>query len=288
MEKNVQYEENKAKKQNVKPKKNRKKNKRKVFWLKFITLLLLFSGITVFLGVSSIFNIDAVEVLESEHYKRDSITRLSGINTGENGFLQLVKDSPLNLLMLRYKKAETDIKTNCPYIKNVYVMYKLPARFRISILERIPAYYVPVSDSNLIIDSEGYLLDAQEKLEINRLLQLRGIDAGQYVLGARLQENEVYKLSKLSELLEGIKSSDEADGFDLYKMIGYVDIGNPRKIMLSLEGRIQVGLGELQDLNYRLTFLKQLLAKNIKKDDRGFIDFDNGRNPSFIPEKPGK
>jgi len=40
----------------------------------------------------------------------------------------------------------------------------------------------------------------------------------------------------------------------------------------------------LENLNYRISVLKHVLLKNLKKEDKGLLDFTVGQNPVFMPD----
>jgi len=48
-----------------------------------------------------------------------------------------------------------------------------------------------------------------------------------------------------------------------------------------------VNIGETDDLNYKINTVQTIFTKNIKKDQRGKLDFYNNGNPVFTPENGG-
>jgi cell division protein FtsQ len=58
-----------------------------------------------------------------------------------------------------------------------------------------------------------------------------------------------------------------------------------KRICIQLDSRILVNLGDLQDLDYRMAFLKEILLEKLNKNDKGTLNFTTGESPEFIPDK---
>lgn len=262
----------------------KKKVKRIIFWIKFSIISSLTITSIVLLLLSPLFNIKTIEVRGSKHYKEDDLIEASDLEFGANGF-RTIGSSLGNILKFRYGNAEKKILEGRPYIKSAEARYILPDKIVINIVERNPAGVVPFYGSYLIVDNESYVLESLDKIDGYSLPLIKGLDFESFELGQALMLEDYEKFQSAMKITEEIAKSDQADDFKLLEKIDYIDISNPARVLLLYESRIIVNLGDLTDLSYRLDFLKQVLHKNLKKNEKGYLDFTTGENPSFMPEE---
>lgn len=261
-----------------------KKVKKRFLWLKFIAVLVLIVTTVVLLALSPLFNIKGIEVEGNRHYKSDEIITTANIPVGSNGF-KTIGSSVRNILALRYGIAESNIKKSSPYIKSVTARFAVPSKVKITVVERSPAFIVPYMGANLLMDREGFIVDSIAKAEGLNLPMIKGLNFGSYELGQPLKADNPDKIPTAVRVMDVIESLDNSSNFKVLKLINYIDVNDQAKISLYLDSRITVNLGNIQDLNYRISFMRQVFQKNIKKGEKGTLDFTNGEKPSFIPEK---
>ncbi|MCX7922353.1 MAG: FtsQ-type POTRA domain-containing protein [Clostridia bacterium] len=259
----------------------RQKKRRRL--LKRVIVFVLFTVTLVLLALSPLFNITKVEVYGNQHYKSDSIVNATDIVIRNNGFKILSKGIK-NIFLLRYMEAEQSIEESHPYIKDVKVKYVIPNRFRIDIIERKPVVSIPYIGTNLIMDKEGVILDAVDDAKRPSIPVVTGLKFERYELGQPLHMNNPESLRIINTLIETIAQSEKGTGVKLTGLIKYMDVSDLNKVMINLDSRITVNLGNLDNLAYRLDFLKQIYAKGLKKNEKGFLDLTTGNNPNFIPD----
>jgi cell division protein FtsQ len=263
--------------------KPKKKFRKMRFWIKLAVAMPLLFTILVLIALSPVFNITDIEVQGSKYYKSDEIIDLSDILIGSNGFKGL-GNNLANILELRNGDAEERILKSCPYIKDVTVKFVPPGKIRINIIERSPMAVVPYIGTSLIIDSEGYVLDTVRENEAQNFLLIKGLEFDYFELGEKLELSNSENFDKVVQVINEIKESDEAGDYNLLGLIDSIDISDSKKIRLFIESRLVINLGDTRELNYKIAVLRQVLMKNIKKKDRGLLDFTAGENPVFIPE----
>jgi cell division protein FtsQ len=262
----------------------KKKNGRFLFWLKSVLFLVLFSVTVVLLAISSLFNIAGITVQGSTRYTPEDITSKSALILGSNAFKIMAAD--VNSLMnLRFGEAERNIRDNSPYIKTVAARFILPNRIRISVTERKPMALLLFTGKDLLIDEEGVVLETIDKGVKNQLPVIKGLKADRFELGQVLALEKPDILHRIWELLQTMEEQDAEGDVKLRPMVSMIDAGNPAGIEIVIESRLTVNLGDLDNLNYRLMFLRQIFKKGIKKGERGYLDFTYGDNPNFIPQK---
>lgn len=257
------------------------------FWLKFILILALLVTTIVFIALSPLFNIKTIEASGTTKYKNDTLAGLSGIKTAENGFKQLGY-SPASILTLRFGNAENILRKECPYIKDVKVRYVLPSGIAISIVERTVFAAVPYLGTSLVIDDDGFVLETLSADEEKKIPVLKGLKFDNYELGGKLAVKNPEALQTARKLIDAVRQSDKNDAVHLFDQIDSIYAGDPAHIGISLDSRVTADLGDLQDLNYRISATKTVFYKNIKKNERGVLDFSLGEKPVFQPESRGK
>ena len=50
-----------------------------------------------------------------------------------------------------------------------------------------------------------------------------------------------------------------------------------------VDSRLVANYGDLYDISYRIKMSKQIIQKNIDKNEKGILDFTKGDYPVFIP-----
>lgn len=268
----------------MKQKKKRKKSHKRVGAIvKFLLIFILIAIALGFIAMSPLFNITSIEVKGCTRYNEKEITGLSGIVIGDNAF-KSIGSSPADILRLRFGKAEKNIEEKCSYVKSIKVKLVVPSRVVIEIVERQQAAIVPYIGTSLIIDREGDVLETATEKNEKDLVIFKGLEFEKFQIGKPLPLKKPEALKKAFELIDALRQADEKEEDKLVSKLGWVDVGDQSSIIILLDGRIKVNLGDLQDLNYRLDATRLILSKNIKKEDKGVLDFTAGENPVYKPE----
>ena len=269
-----------------KRKRNRRRIKRLVFWVKSISILALFVAAIVFTGLSPLFDLKEVEVKGAVHYKPEVLTGYADIQMGENGFREIGR-SPLNIILFRFGDAEASIMQNCPYIKEARVRFAIPSKVVINVTEREAIASVPYLGTSLLIDREGYVLESLGAGKKTELLLIKGLDFSYYDLGKKLDIKNRDSLTIGLKLIEALKENDKSDTIKIFNIVDSMDVSDEANIKISLDSRVTVNLGDLEDLNYRISTARTIFNKNIKEGEKGVLNFNTGENPVFSPDVGG-
>jgi len=270
------------------PKKRKKKQTFRpiYFWLKFVIILAILLTSIVFMALSPFFNINAIEVNGTKRYSSDALADLSGIISGKNGFKQ-IGSSPASILMFRFGNAEKILRKECPYIKEVKVRYIIPSKAVIDIVERTVFAVVPCLGTSLLVDNDGYVLESVSGDEKQNVLVIKGLKISGYKIGGKLADENSESFRCAKKVIDAVHEMDKKERKKLFEKIDSVDVSNLQKVYVVIESRVVVNLGNLQDLNYRISTMKTIFEKNIKKNEKGMLDFTSGENPVFTPESGG-
>lgn len=266
-----------------KRKKNRTRIKKIISLIKFISITALFFAAVIFTLLSPLFDLKEIEVYGAEHYSKEAITEYAGIKMDENGFRQ-IGSSPVNIIMLRFGSSEAMIKKNCPYVKEIAARFSIPSKVVINVTERQAAAAVPYLGTSLLIDSNGYVLETKAPDKKLELPLIKGLEFNDYKLGSKLEIKNRGALDDSIKLLEALKENSKIDKTNIFSIVNIVDAGDRSLIKITLDSRIIVKLGNLDNLNYKISATNTIFYKNIKKGEKGVLDFTAGENPVFSPE----
>ena len=265
--------------------KSKKKFRRVLLWIKSILVAGLLIITVVYTALSPFFNVNKMVVKGADHYDHQTLISAAGVNGGENGFRQIFSN-PEKFYFLRFGFAEKAIMERCPYIKSAKVRFVIPSTVSIEVEEREAAAVLSLTGTSILIDRDGYLLEIIPDLEKTELPVIQGIKIEAFTLGKKINEQEEALLTAFN-VFDTIKEMDSRNSDKLLPSVDYIDVGDIYNIGLSLQSRVLVNLGEPEDINYKINVVQTVFTKNIKKNERGKLDFSSDGNPVFTLENGG-
>jgi len=264
----------------------KKRSRRRIFRLiKFLLVTALFAITIVYAAISPFFNIKGFKVTESAHYDENVLIVASGVRMGSNGFRMLFKEAG-KFYLFRIGAAERSIMENCPYVKKAKVRYLIPSTVSIEVEERTAAAALAFNGAAVLIDKEGYMLEFVPELSNTLLPVIKGIEPDSPKPGKKIEFPEG-TLSSAFKVFDTIREVDELNEDKLLDSVDYVDVGDMYNVRFSLQSRIIVNLGKMEDLHYKINAASTIFHKNIKNTQRGKLDFTTNTNPVFTPENGG-
>ncbi|NTV91179.1 MAG: hypothetical protein HGA22_12595 [Clostridiales bacterium] len=103
------------------------------------------------------------------------------------------------------------------------------------------------------------------------------------MLGGKLETENDSSFETAEGIIEAIGQFDIKEENKLLPLLDYIDVSDTASVVLSLDSRITVRIGGMDDLNYRISSLKTIFFKNIKENETGLLDFTTGEDPVFSP-----
>ncbi|MDQ2085914.1 FtsQ-type POTRA domain-containing protein [Herbivorax sp. ANBcel31] len=269
-------------------KKEKKKQKNKKIIKNFFCIIFI-AVLIVGLALSPLFYINSIEVYGNKHYNNSEVVEASRMPYGVNWFKEIGADIK-GILTFRSTQSENNILSRCSYVKDVVVRMAYPGVVKITITEREPVAVVPYISTSLIIDSEGYVVDAENEKYKEVLPVIEGLDVNGYRLGQMLRSNNIKGIDAFNRVFDTIdfvkKTNEDKDyvkGLDEY--ISNVDVEDLDNILIFLDSRITVNLGAYSQIDeYTIVLLEEIFFNNIDKDKKGYLDLTTGDSPTFIPE----
>ena len=259
---NKQKRKQKIKKMETKQKKNNI-NTAKIF--KWIGIIILIAGATVFLFTTPLFNVTQIDVLGNETVSKEEITSLSQIKLNENMF----KNIKANI--------KQNIKGNA-YIEDVEVKRVLPNKMQITVQERKVKFMVKLLDRYAYINSQGYILEITNQTKEVPIIEGMSTPEEEITVGRRLNNED---LNKLEVALNIVSSCEENE---ISRFITSINVENINEYQMYMAEKLKtIHLGSNSNLSTKILYVKAILEAEDGTEGDIFVngDFNNGFQPFF-------
>jgi cell division septal protein FtsQ len=217
----------------------------------FIFILAVVGAIVVSLTV--LFKIDTIEVLGQSRYKAEDIIKIADIKKGENLFLANTKEAKNNILQ------------KLPYIGEVKISRKLPAKMTIEVKSEPICGAVEYKGKYAIISENSKILEIANKIP-NNCATIKGMEISKAEVGKNIIYKDKTKQENFTKLTAAIHNNK-------LNKITTINLTNPYKIEITYDGRIIMNLGIPSDLDYKIRFAKSILDEGkIKENEKGTLN----------------
>lgn len=233
----------------VRHKKRRKRN----YILHYILLGILLTVTVITLSYTVLFNVKSIEITDNTILSDEEITAAAGVKVGDN------------LLKINKKKTELRVLNSTIYFDRVKVSRKFPSTLSIKIDVASPVTGIRYGGMHYYFSKNDRLIAIDEQEKYQNIPIVWGIDLNKMKLGEYLIASEENEYETFLILSEQIKKS-EIGG------INAVDIRDPANVKLYYENRIEIQLGSIQELDYKLKIAKEILKTKIEAEETGILD----------------
>lgn len=242
-----------------------KRIKRKRRKIVFIILLLLFGIFLVVSFKTTFFNISNIEVIGNKKISNDKVIKASGNPMRENIF------------KVSSGEIEKNLKKH-PYVKEAVVKRRLPNKLIIEIEERNEKFIISHGGSNVYLDVDGIVLKIDSEPN-NKLTILKGANIDKPDVGYKItSENEEF----VDNILGFIDISNKTN---LLNEINTIDVSNGDNIIMELKDGVLVDFGPLNNVEYKLRYIKEILNDlNVKDIPCRYIYLNKGENPIVVTD----
>ena len=231
----------------------RKHRNKRIFATIILVSILLF--ICIFISLKVLFVVRDVEVVGSEKYSQDEILAYCVIPLEQNIF------------EVDTEVFEKNLPNEFTYIENAKVQRKLPDKILITITDSIPTYYTEIVEDEI----STYVIYSQN---FKRLMEQSAAPDELVRISANL-ENEESK-----NLILQIIGKLEKQGYD--KVTGII-VNEKNDVSITYDGRIEVKLGTMLDIEYKLKMSYHILQNELNDTDKGVIDATQAGSAIFKP-----
>ena len=221
----------------------------------------------VLLLILVFFRVDKIEVSGNVHYTPEEVADASGITLGDV------------LMGVNKTRAASRILVKLPYIQQVEVAKVLPGTVRFNIVE---CEAVAAAESEFgvcwLFNRDGKLLEALENEEETAYPLIQGTVLVLPNAGDPVVYEDTERGAQATEILNEILNAG------LQEQIGLIDVTDESQIILSYDDRIEVRIGDITDVGYKLQYMILAMEK-LGTDARGMLDlsFSEGPQAFFHP-----
>ncbi|MDP4117890.1 MAG: FtsQ-type POTRA domain-containing protein [Bacillota bacterium] len=217
-------------------------------------ILIVIIAITMVIFASPLFYVKEIKVSGISRLTPEYVKSASGIKVGEH------------LVNVHFSEVET-VLSKTTYISSPKIIYHFPNKIEISIVEKMPVVYYSFADGYVGISTDGYVTDIIQKMT-KPLPVAKGITLSSYSIGKKphigiAKSGQIECLTKVADELYHIGISSE---------ISYIDVSRISNIILKSKNGLTIKCGNTEDLNYKLSILKEVIPK---ADHQGIVDISS-------------
>lgn len=258
-----------AEKDNKKIQKKRRKRRNKKLMVSaaaFITaaVVVIFCIYYVYYE-TQYFELAGVDIEGNSTYSKEYIREKSGIETGKKIF---------DIDRARVKEnLEKEV-----YVERVRVVYVLPNRIFIDIIEREEKYQVFASGQYIIIDKNGIVL--RTSTDKTALLTIESYTDIIYNVGDEIQFAGIENNGKIFDTIEYLNNEYGSDAIKSYT----VDLKNSFLFETQYGTQVRIDLSE--DVRYQIVFAMKIINERLNNNltVTGLIDLTKGDSPVYIED----
>ena len=220
-----------------------RKRKLKVFYMVMIVVVLLAA---VAVACALLLKINTIVPVGSSVYTEADIIDACPIKVGDN------------LISADIETAANELPQRMPYIRSATVRRKFPSKIIVSVEPDTPVCAVKQAGVYILLDDHDKVIDLVEPLP-DALTMVEGVILFEPIPGQQAQFlNEDARM-----IFENLLASMQECEID-FSRINKIDFTDLLSISYDYENRIRVVLGEPEDLDYKITF-----SRNILKNEDG-------------------
>lgn len=182
----------------------------------------------------------------------------------------------MNILRIKLKDVEERLEAH-PFILKTDVKRKIPKEIIITLEERDLIGYIPYMGSYLLVDSEIRVISATAQAPIEGLPVFNGIEVRDFQVKNVLDIDYKNRFDEIVYISQCI-----SENIVKYAPI-QVDVADLGDIVIDIDDRFVLRVGDIENLDYKLKFSDTILEKLYPQDVGGEIDVSCGERAFFRP-----
>lgn len=258
-------------------KRHRKQHKNKKINLFNYRFKLLFKSFTFFALITIIgasislgifFKIEKIEVLGDTRYTSEEIINSSKVKTGQN------------LVLLNKEKTKEKMEKTLPFLKVKNIKKTVPNKLTFEVEEVKNYAYIEQDGMCILFDEDKKIIEIKEDIE-DHVLKIEGIEVIDPKVGEKIKIKSENKEKRLYEILDLLKNYELTEPTE-------VDLNNESKVIVGYQNRINILLGNLNELDYKMKTAAEIINNKLGKEEAGELDLsmlDQGDTSYFRVKK---
>ena len=245
----------------------RKRRRKKNYALYYIILFIFIVVAGIVLSLTVFFNIDAIQVEGNSRYSAEEVIEKSGLRTGDN------------LFRISTGQAAEQLVSSLVYVDQVEINRQFPSAIKITITEAQPVMSFSSDGKGYsIVSAAGRILDSNLSAPAENTFIVNGVDLEGYTTGDFIKSDTGQGMNLLTTINE-VCAELELTG------VTRVDINSVVDIRIYLGERLRIDVGSITELQYKLTFAKELVDTRLSETDIGVIDVKQVGKAYFRPSE---
>ena len=196
----------------------------------------------------------AVTDASQQRYTGEQIAAASGIEIGEN------------ISFLKTDEAAARIERTLPYIETASVRRGFPSTVHITVTYARPAVAIPTDGGYIVLNAKGKVLQVGAPAVSDYVAELRGVTATQAEPG----ENVVFAQEDAFENVTALVGAFNDAG---YLNVTAYDVSDLQNILVEVDYKIDVKLGNVNRVEKKLAFGKEVLLRTLENAKRSTSRF---------------
>ena len=157
------------------------------------------------------------------------------------------------------------------------VKTKKPNTVILSIRKRTRDAVVRNGGKYLVLDSDGYVIEADDVMPEDSGVYVYGLDATSYHVGGRITAPEERLLS-MKEALDSIRSQNAA------QYVSDLTVSDPDNMMITTRTGMRVKLGDRENMDDKILWMRMAVSDlEGRGDTRGTLDVSSGTKADYMP-----
>lgn len=253
--------------------KRKKKNKKALLWFKRIVFLISFVVVitavvmSVNLLLKNFLGIRNITVNSTAPYSENEIIDASNIKIGDN------------IIFLNSNSVAKKIYDTFPYVNEISVIKRYPSSIEISVQGSFPSYCFKYGDEFICVSEKDKILE--KSLEpFPEVLLIEGANISVSDDGKLIYENSGEDKKLFTEISESFRNHD-------LNFVKSINISKKDNIEVNYDNRIKIVLGDISDLQYKLSTAREIISTKINASEKGSLNLKNLKKENrsyFIPD----
>lgn len=243
----------------VKLKDYKKRARRNRIRRKFLLFLLIVAIISLILNYAPFMRVKKINCFGNEKIETKTIVSTSQLCIGNNIFRA-------------DKKGAIERIKSLPYVKDVTIRRKLPSTLNISVSECKVAAYINNNDTYLYLDDTGKILEASKIPPATLCPILVGTTVKSAEVNDLITFKDAEQFNVYTELFKVINTSKFKDKLTV------ISIEKTDDIRFVINNAIEVILGDIENLDYKINFLASGAYDSIGDNRPGTMNVSYGKS----------
>lgn len=240
------------------PRRRHRNRKRSLFsyrlrlLLKYFIFFALIATVGTAISLAIFFKIEKIEILGESRYSSEEIIKSSKVKNGQN------------LILLNEEKAKETMERELPFLKVNNIKKTVPNKLTFEVAEVKKYAYIEQNEICIVFDEDKKIIEMKSQVEEN-LLKIKGVEVLEPNVGEKIKIKSENKEKSLFEILDLLKEYGLTEPTE-------VDLSNELKVSVNYQNRINILIGNLNELDYKIKTAAEIINNRLSKDESGELD----------------